>query len=116
MNQPLADGLGPIAELDRVGEDCYKDSTLIMQLLRDNLTLWTSEQGAINETLKAIQSFDSSCHFEQLKKRASKLTGFLFSFRGGRARCRVAMHGVLIHALRAVAAPLTSDIVLVRTL
>merc|ERR1719502_1194001 len=32
-----------IAELDNVAEDSYKDSTLIMQLLRDNLTLWTSE-------------------------------------------------------------------------
>merc|ERR1712151_586413 len=34
-----------IAELDNVAEDSYKDSTLIMQLLRDNLTLWTSDQG-----------------------------------------------------------------------
>merc|ERR1712129_146032 len=33
-----------IAELDNVAEDSYKDSTLIMQLLRDNLTLWTSDQ------------------------------------------------------------------------
>jgi hypothetical protein len=32
-----------IAELDTLKEDSYKDSTLIMQLLRDNLTLWTSE-------------------------------------------------------------------------
>ncbi|CAL1575089.1 unnamed protein product [Knipowitschia caucasica] len=32
-----------IAELDRLSEDSYKDSTLIMQLLRDNLTLWTSD-------------------------------------------------------------------------
>merc|ERR1712238_371750 len=32
-----------IAELDNVQEDSYKDSTLIMQLLRDNLTLWTSD-------------------------------------------------------------------------
>merc|ERR1712075_22267 len=32
-----------IAELDSVSEDSYKDSTLIMQLLRDNLTLWTSD-------------------------------------------------------------------------
>ncbi|XP_072953205.1 14-3-3-like protein C [Typha angustifolia] len=32
-----------IAELDSLGEETYKDSTLIMQLLRDNLTLWTSD-------------------------------------------------------------------------
>merc|ERR1712196_185701 len=35
-----------IAELDNVAEDSYKDSTLIMQLLRDNLTLWTSDAEA----------------------------------------------------------------------
>jgi 14-3-3 protein epsilon len=32
-----------IDKLEEVSEDSYKDSTLIMQLLRDNLTLWTSE-------------------------------------------------------------------------
>jgi len=35
-----------IAELDQLSEDSYKDSTLIMQLLRDNLTLWTSDNAA----------------------------------------------------------------------
>jgi 14-3-3 protein beta/theta/zeta len=34
-----------IAELDTLNEESYKDSTLIMQLLRDNLTLWTSDAG-----------------------------------------------------------------------
>merc|ERR1711920_990959 len=38
-----------IAELDSVGEESYKDATLIMQLLRDNLTLWTSDQEAGND-------------------------------------------------------------------
>mmetsp|Transcript_37809 Transcript_37809/g.84473 ORF Transcript_37809/g.84473 Transcript_37809/m.84473 type:complete len:93 (+) Transcript_37809:740-1018(+) len=33
-----------IAELDTLSEESYKDSTLIMQLLRDNLTLWTSDR------------------------------------------------------------------------
>merc|ERR1719150_17561 len=33
-----------IAELDSLPEGSYKDSTLIMQLLRDNLTLWTADQ------------------------------------------------------------------------
>lgn len=32
-----------ITELDSLKEESYKDSTLIMQLLRDNLTLWTSD-------------------------------------------------------------------------
>ena len=32
-----------ISELDTLNEESYKDSTLIMQLLRDNLTLWTSD-------------------------------------------------------------------------
>jgi len=46
-----------IAELDSLSEESYKDSTLIMQLLRDNLTLWTSdmqdgEDGADNADKK----------------------------------------------------------------
>jgi 14-3-3 protein epsilon len=38
-----------IAELDNVDESSYKDSTLIMQLLRDNLTLWTSDDQGDNQ-------------------------------------------------------------------
>lgn len=33
-----------ISELDSLTEESYKDSTIIMQLLRDSLTLWTSDQ------------------------------------------------------------------------
>ena len=33
-----------ISELDGLEEDEYRDSATIMQLLRDNLTLWTNEQ------------------------------------------------------------------------
>ncbi len=32
-----------VADLDTLSEESYKDATLIMQLLRDNLTLWTSD-------------------------------------------------------------------------
>lgn len=40
-----------IAELDTLSEESYKDSTLIMQLLRDNLTLWTADpQGDDDDT------------------------------------------------------------------
>lgn len=50
-----------IAELDALKEDSYKDSTLIMQLLRDNLTLWTSGEGALEiVTAYMIISF---CHY-----------------------------------------------------
>ncbi|KAG6400277.1 hypothetical protein SASPL_137102 [Salvia splendens] len=38
-----------IAELDTLGEESYKDSTLIMQLLRDNLTLWTSDMQVLTK-------------------------------------------------------------------
>lgn len=33
-----------LGELDKLEQESYKDSTLIMQLLRDNITLWNSEQ------------------------------------------------------------------------
>jgi len=38
-----------ISKLDELDEASYKDSTLIMQLLRDNLTLWTSDAADGNE-------------------------------------------------------------------
>lgn len=38
-----------IAELDTLNEESYKDSTLIMQLLRDNLTLWSSDENDTEE-------------------------------------------------------------------
>lgn len=45
-----------IAELDGLEEDEYRDSATIMQLLRDNLTLWTSDLADVakdeNWTLK----------------------------------------------------------------
>lgn len=40
-----------IADIETLEEDVYKDATTIMQLIRDNLTLWTSElsQGQDND-------------------------------------------------------------------
>merc|ERR1712113_125857 len=34
-----------IADIEQLEDDVYKDATTIMQLIRDNLTLWTSELG-----------------------------------------------------------------------
>jgi len=39
-----------IEKLDTLNDASYKDSTLIMQLLRDNLTLWTSENEEADDT------------------------------------------------------------------
>ena len=46
-----------IAELDTLSEESYKDSTLIMQLLRDNLTLWTSDMQGEGEENKGEGRF-----------------------------------------------------------
>jgi len=50
-----------IAELDTLNEESYKDSTLIMQLLRDNLTLWTSDiQGdEKNDDVQDVEGHDN---------------------------------------------------------
>ncbi|XP_047950170.1 14-3-3 protein 9 [Salvia hispanica] len=46
-----------ISELDTLNEESYKDSTLILQLLRDNLTLWTSD---IPEDADEAQKLDAA--------------------------------------------------------
>lgn len=58
-----------IAELDTLSEENYKDSTLIMQLLRDNLTLWTSDMG--DEEEDGIQK-QSAVGAESAKDSARK--------------------------------------------
>eukprot|EP01066_Platyproteum_vivax_P003605 Platyproteum_vivax@DN14553_c0_g1_i1.p1 len=49
-----------ISELDNVGEESYKDSTLIMQLLRDNLTLWTSDMEPTADSSEQQQGASSA--------------------------------------------------------
>jgi 14-3-3 protein len=51
-----------IAELDTLNEESYKDSTLIMQLLRDNLTLWTSK------CRENVFLYHFACRFIDLRK------------------------------------------------
>jgi 14-3-3 protein epsilon len=45
-----------IAELDSLSEESYRDSTLIMQLLRDNLTLWTSSDSGETDAAPAAEA------------------------------------------------------------
>ena len=42
-----------IADIETIDEENYKDSTTIMQLIRDNLTLWTSELEQDDEEAEA---------------------------------------------------------------
>ncbi|KAJ2782911.1 14-3-3 protein [Coemansia javaensis] len=57
-----------ISELDNLSEESYKDSTLIMQLLRDNLTLWTSD---LNEEANANQE-EPAAAAEEAKEAADE--------------------------------------------
>lgn len=53
-----------LADLDTLSEESYKDSTLIMQLLRDNLTLWMSDmQDGDGNTTRAAED-DGGTHVE----------------------------------------------------
>jgi 14-3-3 protein epsilon len=58
-----------IAELDSLSEESYRDSTLIMQLLRDNLTLWTSSDSGDAE---AAPSADAPKEAEKVAEPETK--------------------------------------------
>ncbi|VEL32573.1 unnamed protein product [Protopolystoma xenopodis] len=70
-----------IAEIDNLQEDSYKDSTLIMQLLRDNLTLRVSSdvslpsyEPSVNYPLRSVRhsflSLSSGVHCQVSSKRS----------------------------------------------
>jgi 14-3-3 protein epsilon len=47
-----------ISELDSLQEEQYKDATLIMQLIRDNLTLWTSDNTEGDDKGEEVEDVD----------------------------------------------------------
>jgi len=56
-----------ISDLDSLHDSSYKDSTLIMQLLRDNLTLWNQHTGnGLTETYIYIFSKFNGSYFNPL--------------------------------------------------
>lgn len=64
-----------IAELDTLNEESYKDSTLIMQLLRDNLTLWTSDMQGDGKCIFIIVVLHCDLHLAvKLWQRSGKYT------------------------------------------
>ncbi|CAN6670359.1 protein Bmh1p [Trichomonascus vanleenenianus] len=49
-----------IAELDSLSDESYRDSTLIMQLLRDNLTFWQHDLGSVESQQQQQQQQQQS--------------------------------------------------------
>jgi len=49
-----------ISKLDKLDEASYKDSTLIMQLLRDNLTLWTSDSNEQDNSRITVEDVENT--------------------------------------------------------
>ena len=52
-----------------MSEESYRDSTLIMQLLRDNLTLWTSSESNEGEGAAAQEAPKEEKPAEEAEKK-----------------------------------------------
>lgn len=58
-----------IADLESLEEEKYKDSTTIMQLLRDNITLWTNDLPEVElRSLSAIELISLLCRITNRTK------------------------------------------------
>eukprot|EP01084_Bolivina_argentea_P314173 544158_1 len=68
-----------IEQLDTLNDASYKDSTLIMQLLRDNLTLW--EQNMSEEDLLEIEKKRKEEKEKAIKEHMIVVDGFIRSMR-----------------------------------
>ncbi|KAJ9520435.1 hypothetical protein QJQ45_000158 [Haematococcus lacustris] len=66
-----------IAELDSLSEESYKDSTLLMQLLRDNLTLWMSDMQVCAKRLLPQNHVNGEEHEVEYRCVLAALVSFL---------------------------------------
>jgi 14-3-3 protein epsilon len=76
-----------IQQLDQLSDETYKDSTLIMQLLRDNLTLWSSDLQSIAFVVSQLSLYLSLRLFLSLSlvhvhvaKRNDQITSYRWFF------------------------------------
>lgn len=63
-----------ISDLDKLNETDYKDSTLIMQLLRNNLTLWTATEH--DEQLEEQEDNDTKNQKSLTHRKRSEFDNF----------------------------------------
>jgi len=54
-----------INELESIESDQYKDSTTILQLIKDNLTNWTSETNEVRFSIENTHKIDFSKEGEE---------------------------------------------------
>lgn len=92
-----------IAELDTLSEESYKDSTLIMQLLRDNLTLWTSDMQGEGKLTRNGSRNGSRSLFKLSSSQKASLQGWisiLFSIEGNPDLILICFNPLRIVAVR----------------
>lgn len=64
-----------IGDIEKIDEDVYKDATTIMQLIRDNLTLWTSE---LADDAEGGNDVEVQNMWEKIKRNGLKLIFTVF--------------------------------------